>query len=269
MKTITVNTKISQLLKANPNALEAIVSIDSKFKKLRNPLLRKVLASRTSIAMAAKMAGCKTDDFFEKLKPLGFEIDTTVKSEKTVKKEMPEVISQLKKEAILELDVRKELEEGRDPLKLILGKVKEVQKDQALKLINTFEPVPLIKILEEQGFISYVDTVKSDLVETYFFKPVAMESIESGPKKGATDGWDELIEKFEGKLEKVDVRELSMPQPMHTILGEIEKLPADAALYVYHKRIPVFLLPELEDLGFDYRIKEVSEGQVRLLIFKS
>jgi len=39
-------------------------------------------------------------------------------------------------------------------------------------------------------------------------------------------------------------------------------------LFVYHKRIPVFLLPELRERNFDYRIKEIAPNEVRLLIFK-
>lgn len=59
-----------------------------------------------------------------------------------------------------------------------------------------------------------------------------------------------------------------MPMPMLTILELLENLPEDNALYVYHKRIPVFLLPELADRKLDYRIMEISEGEVHLLIFK-
>ena len=75
--TINANTKIASLLKHNPDALDAIVSISSKFAKLRNPLLRKVIAGRTSIAQASKLGGCSVDDFFNTLQPLGFEIDKT------------------------------------------------------------------------------------------------------------------------------------------------------------------------------------------------
>ncbi|HRO73030.1 MAG TPA: DUF1858 domain-containing protein, partial [Saprospiraceae bacterium] len=77
METINANTRISTLLKQHPDALEAIVSISKKFEKLRNPLLRKLMASRTSISMASKIGGCKVEDFFEKLKPLGFVIDSS------------------------------------------------------------------------------------------------------------------------------------------------------------------------------------------------
>lgn len=70
-------------------------------------------------------------------------------------------------------------------------------------------------------------------------------------------------------MQTVDVRNLEMPKPMMTILELIEKLPQGNALFVFHKRIPVFLLPELKNRGFDFRIKEINENQVHLLIFKN
>ena len=77
---INERTKIAQLLKHHPDALETIVSIAPDFKKLRNPILRKLMAGRTTIAMASKIGGCKPEDFFKALAPLGFEAD----SKKTV-----------------------------------------------------------------------------------------------------------------------------------------------------------------------------------------
>jgi hypothetical protein len=55
---------------------------------------------------------------------------------------------------------------------------------------------------------------------------------------------------------------------MHTILEALNTLPVNEALFVYHKRIPVFLLPELEERKFTYRINEVSDAEVHLLIYK-
>lgn len=90
MSTINANTKISTLLKENPDALEAIISISSKFNKLRNPLLRKLMASRTSINMASKVGGCSVNDFFKKLEPLGFTIDKDAALEDSVEqKQVP------------------------------------------------------------------------------------------------------------------------------------------------------------------------------------
>lgn len=268
MKTINANTKIAQLLKEHPDALEAIISINPKFNKLRNPILRKVLAGRASIAMASKMAGCQVEDFYNKLKPLGFEIDEDILPIVEEKKELPKFIITLSKNQIIDFDVRELLASGKDPLTLILEKVKAVQAGEALKVINTFEPIPLMKMLEKKGFEVYADIISNDLVETYFYKKSGENNIDVKPKEGANSGWDEVIQRFTNKLVSVDVRALAMPQPMLTILEELEKLTADQALFVYHKRIPVFLLPELSDKKLDYRIKEISDGEVHLLIFK-
>lgn len=269
MKLINANTKIAHLLKAHPDAMETIISIDQKFVKLRNPLLRKLLAGRTSIAMASKIAGCEVEDFFNKFKELGFEIDTETKAVLEEKTELPAFITTLTKNQINDFDVREMLAAGKDPLTLILDKMKSIEAGDALKVINTFEPVPLMKMLEKQGFQVYADIISDELVETYFYKKADQTAIEVKPKEGADSGWEDIMQRFIDKLVTVDVRELEMPLPMHTILEELDKLPDAMALYVYHKRIPVFLLPELSDRNFDYRIKEISEGQVRLLIFKN
>jgi len=268
--TINAATKISAILKANPAALEAIISVSPKFEKLRNPILRKVMAGRTSLAMAAKVGNCRVTDFFHKLKPLGFETDDITVVETEDKKPLPDFISSLKKEQIIDLDVRPVIASGKDPLQLILQKVKTVEPGQVLKIINTFEPTPLMALLGKQGFVSYADTIQPDWIETYFYRKSAGEVTVAATAKEtrAGEGWEALLEQFEQKMQTIDVRHLEMPGPMMTILSTLETLPADTALFVYHKRIPVFLLPELAERGYGYRIREISDGEVHLLIFR-
>ncbi len=269
MEKIDVNSKIGKIIKANPDALEAIVSINPKLEKLRNPILRKILANRTSIAMASKMVGHSVDEFFAKLKPLGFEVDATTAPVELDQKDVPSFVAQLSKAHIVDFDVRELLSAGKDPLSLILEKIKTINAGQALKIINTFEPIPLVKMLEKKDFIVYIDKIKDDLIETYFYKPEEAKEVDDEPIETTEgSGWGALITRFKDKMVKVDVREMEMPQPMHTILGELENLAIDKALFVYHKRIPVFLLPELAEQGFEYRIQEISDGEVHLLIYK-
>ena len=83
-----------------------------------------------------------------------------------------------------------------------------------------------------------------------------------------SNDWQQVLQQYDGHLQTVDVRHLPMPQPMHTILEKLESLPDGEALLVHHKRIPVFLLPELADRGFDIRINEISDSEVHLLIFR-
>jgi uncharacterized protein (DUF2249 family) len=268
---INSQTKIAALLRHHPDALEAIVPLSPDFKKLRNPVLRKLMAGRTSIAMASKIGGCTPEDFFAKLKPLGFETDTLLPKEEgiaTEQKPIPQFLKELEAHHIVMLDVRSMLADGNDPLKLIQQKVKELQQGQVLKIVNTFEPAPLIKLLEKKGFECYADAVEKDLVETYFYKTAADGDVQLEAKVNDTNDWDEILKRYENKLQQIGVRHLEMPLPMMTILEALEKIPVDAALYVHHKRIPVFLLTELKDRDFDFRIKEVSDGEVYLLIFK-
>ena len=269
MISINVNTKISTLLKQNPAALDAIVSISPKFNKLKNPLLRKLMASRATISMASKIGGCSVNDFFEKLKPLGFTIDNSTLAEENTPPSSPVFIKNVRKEDIFELDVRPTIESGKDPLNLIIEKTETLKSGQVLKIINTFEPAPLILLLSKQGFDSFSETINENLVYTYFLKTRDIKKTASYTNDSKNGSWDETLKRFDGKINRIDVRHLGMPLPMLTILEELEKLPGDKALLVHHKRIPVFLLPELQERKFEYRIKGVSDCEVHLLIFKS
>lgn len=266
--TINANTKIAKIIKQNPEALEAIISINPKFEKLLNPLLRRLMAARTSIGMASQIAGFDVELFYEKLLPLGFEIDRKVGHEANKEKpKLPAFFSSISPDQIVSFDVRPIINTGKDPLKLIVEKVKSIPAGGVLKIINSFEPTPLISLLNKQGFESFIDNLDDETVETYFYKKDTQVFEMTGQEKN-DQGWDDLLQKFKDNLVTVDVRNLEMPQPMMTILSELENLSDGTALFVYHKRIPVFLLPELKERKFDYRINEIAPNEVRLLIFK-
>lgn len=268
---INEQTKIAVLIKHNPAALEAIVPLSPDFNKLRNPVLRKLMAGRTSIGMAAKIGGCTPDDFFKALSPLGFEVDAkpALVKQSELQVPVPEILKHLEPEQLIALDVRPVLASGQDPLELIQKKIKELLPGQVLQIINSFEPTPLILLLRKQGLASFVNRISKDQIETYFYKTSATQL--SLPEAGtnATGDWDELLRNFDGQLEVLDVRHLVMPGPMMAILEALAKLPETRALYVHHKRIPVYLLDELKSRKFEFRIREVREGEVYLLIFKN
>lgn len=275
---INERTKIAALLKYHPDALETIVKLSPDFKKLRNPLLRALMAGRTTIAMASKIGGCKPEDFFKALAPLGFERDypQTDDAENSVanNKPKPAYLQHIHPNQLVNFDVREMLAKGNDPLKAIQQKVKLLLPGEVLVIINSFEPVPLIKLLERQGFKSYVNPIDTDTIETFFYKIATddkpVEDVPVEKKKLIAPGdWQMLLKQYEDNMVEIDVRRLEMPMPMMTILENLETLPPDNALYVHHKRIPVYLLEELAEREFDYRIKEVQDGEVYLLIFKN
>jgi uncharacterized protein (DUF2249 family) len=268
--TINTNTKIAALLKHHPAALDAIISISPKFEKLRNPVLRKLMAGRTSVGMASKIGGCKPEDFFAKLQPLGFDIDRTATATAEGKNMVPDFILSLQPEQIVALDVRPVIASGEDPLQMILANIKGLKEGKTLKIINTFEPTPLMILLQKQGFESFADPINEDLVETYFYrKAIVKEPAQHLQPASSSANWDDMIARYKDKIQTIDVRSLEMPLPMLTILEALDTLPAETALYVYHKRIPVFLIPELAQRKFEYRVKEISDSEVHLLIFKA
>lgn len=268
--TINEQTKISALLKHNPAVLEAIISLSPDFKKLRNPFLRKVMAGRTSIKMASKIGGCTPQDFFDILQDFGFEIDPkiTVEEEIEEKENLAIYLKTLNPKQIISFDVREILAEGGDPLRSIQQKIKEMPNGFVLKIINTFEPIPLINILEKQNLKVFVNRISDKRVDTYFHKNSTNLELHVEDKVNDSLDWDEIYKLFESNLVKIDVRHLEMPLPMMTILETLETLPDKKALYVHHKKVPIFLLTELKERSFDYRIKEIK-GNVDLLIFKN
>ena len=267
--TINSSTKIGAILKEAPGALDAIIEINAKFAKLRNSILRKLMAGRTTLATASKFGGCELEDFYKKLEPLGFKIDRSYAPVAEEKMHVPEFMSALASRQLVELDVRPVLAAGEDPLNIIMSKIKAIEPGGVLNVINSFEPTPLILLLEKKGFETYVENIGPDHINTYFFKKgKSPGSFVPKPQNVVLD-WNEVIKRYGSRINKIDVRHLEMPQPMMNILEALDQIADDTALLVYHKRIPVFLLPELDQRGFEYRIREISDNEVHLLIFRN
>lgn len=297
--TISSTTKISALIKANPDSIEAIVAINKHFEKLRNPILRKILASRVTIADAAKIGKCSVNDFFEKLIPLGFVVSpdpAEISKNAITAKVQPVFMQKISADNTITLDVRAGLASGKDPFQKIMETLASMPPDNFLLIINTFEPSPLINVLKRKGFDYYTEEVQKDLFHTYFGNTAASSDLpkgeetrntclpypdsaggcsfpdfiptKEGGRSGEANDFDNRLDTFIGKIKTIDVRHLEMPLPMVTILQELEKLDNGGALFVHHKKIPQFLLPELQESGFKWLIREDGEGDVKLLIFR-
>lgn len=285
------NTKISELVKADPAAVEVIASVAKPLEKLKNPLLRRVMASRVTLAQAAVMGGCELHELVNALKPLGFEyIDEERAATKENGKDSKESTSAqegdqpgwLANGVDDHFDVRPIIASGKDPLKEILKRYQDLSDGGVLCVENSFVPYPLVHLLEGKKAKTYIKTEHAQLHRTYFYKPKNQTS-QSGENTNSTSmadpaqvvfheeaSYKRLLEQCDtAKWKEIDVRNLEMPEPMHTILADLEELPEQKALYIKHKRVPVFLLEALEDQPFDIHIHEVSEGDTQLLIIRN
>ncbi|MEN8123659.1 MAG: DUF2249 domain-containing protein [Bacteroidota bacterium] len=271
---INKNTRISTLIKENKNTIEVIASINKNFLKLKNPILRKVLAPRVTISDAAKVGGISIEVLLKKLEDIGFIFEGEVNnipntaSKKSFNSELQESI---KVENLVTLDVRPNIESGEDPFDIIMKTVKVLKDDETLKIINSFEPIPLIRKLQSKGYETWSVRPEEGEVHT-FFKMNSTKWVDNEIEKvvkKSKKSFEEQLAFFGDNIKKIDVSQLEMPEPMVNILKEIETLKKGQALYVDHKKIPQFLLPELETRNFDILYKEIDCNHTVLLIFRN
>jgi hypothetical protein len=161
------------------------------------------------------------------------------------------------------------LKAGKDPFNVIMNALSNLSNNSVLKIINTFEPTPLISILSKKGYVHNTIVIEKQLVHTYFKKDSAIifdnkEIIDNNSSEEITI----ILKSFGTNIKELDVRHLEMPLPMAMILNELPSLPEDYILLVNHKKVPKFLFPELAERGYQWRIQIINENNVKLFIFK-
>jgi uncharacterized protein (DUF2249 family) len=281
MITINGQTKISSIIKANKDSIEAIASVARPLEKLKNPVLRKLLAARITLSEAAEMGGCSVGDLVRALQPLGFVFEGTDTPAMVVEMaEEPPWIFEKAEGKTVDLDVRPMLRDGVDPLKEIVQKFKELEHGAVLCIVNSFIPAPLIRLLENMGAESFTKAGEQGEIRTYFLKAgggqesrkVTRETQQGRSQKLFKDDaptFAEVGRRYPAeRTHAINVKDLEMPHPMHTILRSLKQLPQGHALYVYHKKTPVYLLEELMDEDYEIHILTISDADTRLLLFK-
>jgi uncharacterized protein (DUF2249 family) len=264
---ITPSTRIGTIIKDNPLAIDTLISLSPHFNKLKNPILRKLLAPRVTIAEAAIIGDCPVDKILNNLAQIGFEVGVGLSVDEATAgtPDAGDIIG-----IIISHDARPQLAAGEDPLTTILKKLSVVKPDQTMLVINSFEPAPLIRLLRAKGYAITVARKQPELVYTYITNTNGigtLNEIESGNAEDS-DLFDQVLQRYNLKFTEVDVRDMEMPRPMITILAALEHLQKGEALYVRHKRIPVYLLPELKERNFNYVFRQMA-SEVVILIYQS
>lgn len=270
---VTKDTKISKIIKHDKGVVDVIAGINKHFRKLKNPILCKMLASRVTVEDAARIGKVSINDFLKRLEDYGIEVQYPEKEISQVENntETNKSTEIMNKENLVTLDARPILEGGVDPFEEIMKTLKTMNDNQTLLVINTFEPIPLLNLLKKKGYDFKVERPEPGVVYSYLFK--SNEKEEKDTQTVDTTGEEqtdfETVEKqWAGKMKEVDVHEMEMPMPMVTILEELEKLQQGEALYVHHKQLPQYLLPELESRGFKHVEKKIDDENLKMIIYK-
>jgi uncharacterized protein (DUF2249 family) len=149
------------------------------------------------------------------------------------------------------LDVREDIRNGREPFSKIMNAAAELRTGDQLLLIAPFEPVPLFRVLEKQGFQHSAQPADSGDWEVLFTRQA---------EKADADTPLPLAPPCSASLVEVDARGLEPPQPMVRVLEALAVLPTGAKLRAHTDRRPVHLYPHLEERGFTGETEEQADG---------
>lgn len=171
---ITAETKIKAALEAHPQLKVVLIQLSPKYKKLNNPLLFKTVGRWATFNDVAKIGGISIcvllhtlnreigneEALMERAPECRKEIDRA--NEEPARAERPEF------DNVIPFDVI-----SRDDYFLpeILEKITTLTKNEALKIISDFEPIPLQKMMASKGYRFFTDKQRDDLYETYLFRP--------------------------------------------------------------------------------------------------
>lgn len=197
----------------------------------------------------------------------------------------PQALENVDASRILDLDVREDLRSGREPFERIMHARQALAEDGILRLRAIFEPKPLYGVLGKQGFDHWTERLADDDWRIWFYpsdrgasetaapaaagtEAIPSDGAASGPRrsKGPSLPNCGTPRPEPGDMHILDVREMEPPEPMVHTLAALETLAPGHTLVHINARVPQFLLPELENRGFQYTIREEQPGVVRVFI---
>ena len=256
---ILAKTKISVALKEHPELKKVLMSMSPKFSKLENNKIFGIVskwATFNDVAKVGKISIC------ELLHTLNNEIG----NEDKLYLSFPECIKELEKETksvkpawvddirqLVIFDVR-ELDGFFLPK--IIEKQKKLKKDQALQVINDFDPVPLKRMLEENGDTFYSEELKNGEF-LLFIKYKKAEIV-------TNENWKNSVEEFE-EINTIGMKE----DPFELIVKKAQSLQQGEGFVLKQMFEPTPLINMLTGMGFEYFTEQKDTFRFFIYFFKT
>jgi uncharacterized protein (DUF2249 family) len=254
---ITADTNLGGLLDEHPELVDVLAGHHGHFARLRNRLLRRVMAPRVTVGQAAGLAGVPVADLVTTLRRA---IGEPEEPSTAAPPPAPTVAAagprpaELDRLRLVEVDVRDDLRRGEEPFARIMAAVKAVGPAEALVIRAPFEPVPLYDVLGRRGLAHWTEQRAPDDWCVWFYRGASAPTSAASPV--ATPN----------AAVPLDVRGLEPPLPMVRVLERLDTLEPGASLTVLHERRPLFLYPQLDERGFHHETDEPEPGLVRIVI---
>jgi uncharacterized protein (DUF2249 family) len=257
---ITADTNLGGLLDEHPELVEVLAGCHDHFARLRNRLLRRVMAPRVTVGQAAGIAGVPVADLVTTLRRAVGEAEEASPPPAARAGATGPRPAELGRLSIVEVDVRDDIRRGEEPFARIMAAVKALGPAEALAIRAPFEPVPLYDVLGRRGLAHWTEAGAPDDWRVWFYRAASAPAATPAPAEPVATVSDS------GRL---DVRGLEPPLPMVRVLERLDALGPDEVLTVLHERRPLFLYPQLEARGFRHETDEPEPGLVRIVIRRS
>jgi len=172
----------------------------------------------------------------------------------------------------VELDVRPYLHKKMEPFQLIMDQVKSLEVEDTFVLHATFKPTPLLGVMKMRGYVNKTRQIDKDhWIVTFVNKKnkKALETFESDAQDiEDIQNRQEALKVNAKKTIELDNRGLEPPQPMIRTLSALEKSQSGDEIIIHNDRVPVFLIEELNILGYPFKIEDQADGSARVIIQK-
>ncbi len=258
---ISAHDKVSDVLARDESLIDVFVRLAPHFAKLRNRTMRRVMARLVTVDQAARTANIPTERLVRDLNAaLGLgDARPSIEAPASASDAKPSDERHPADAPVVELDVREDLRQGREPFSRIMSAVAALRDDDVLRLRATFEPAPLFTVLGKRGFSHESTAHAADDWSVWFWRPTTpMAPVFVAPAISETDD----VPADDERTVYLDVRGFNPPEPMMRTLAALETLAPGRTLVQINSRVPQFILPMLAERGFTWEIDDSQPQRV-------
>lgn len=267
---VQATDRVADVLARSEALIDVFVRHSKHFEKLRSRTMRRTMGRLVTVEQAARIGGVAPEALVSDLNlalglaPAAAAAAATDAPVNTVASApagaagdaWPGVAGR----EVVELDVRDDLRNGREPFSRIMATVGKLRDDQVLHLRAIFEPAPLFAVLAKRGFAHHAEEHGPDDWSVWFYR-------EEAPASAPAPSGDELPAPAPNEF-WLDVRGLEPPEPLVRTLAKLDELSPGQVLVQVNVRVAQFLLPILNERGHRFEIDESRSHVVLLRIWR-
>ena len=256
------DTKVKDALEKHPELKAILVSYSRKFKKLNNKLIFNTVAKWATFNDVSKIGKISICDLLHNL-------NAAIGEEENLEKIFPECIKETnglqqktkpewydKVKQFVIYDVRNE--EGYF-FPEIIKRLKQLKPEQALTVINSFDPLPLKRMFEEKGDKYYSEKINDN---EFHLKILPSENdLGINPEID----WKKQLDRFP------ELNVIGMPEdPFERIMKNAQLIKPGQGFVLIQVFQPMPLINMLNQMGFeDYTEEDTENNNFRIYFYKT